>query len=190
MSRRLLGTLVLMAVVLGAGGQTLAADAAFDASTGFRISQLRSPTPQTVPGGTVVSLETLQKLVAERRALLIDVMPSDGAGADPVTGVWHVPKPRLDMAGSIWLPDVGKGALTPGLEAYFHDNLTRLTAGDKARAIIIYCQADCWMSWNAVKRAAGYGFTALYWYPDGTDGMRDWDVPLVAATPVPMQPVK
>ena len=180
--------IVVMAVLLGAGGQVLGADAAFDPATGYRISQLRSPTPQTVPGGTAVTLEALQKLAAGQKAVLIDVMPSEGAGADPATGVWHVPKPRLNMAGSAWLPDVGKGVLTPSLEAYFQDQLTRLTAGDKARAVIIYCQADCWMSWNAVKRAAGYGYSALYWYADGTDGMRDWDVPLVASTPVPMQP--
>jgi hypothetical protein len=44
------------------------------------------------------------------------------------------------------------------------------------------------MSWNAIRRAASYGYTALYWYPDGTDGMRDWDVPLVPAIPVPLKP--
>ncbi len=90
------------------------------------------------------------------------------------------------MAGSVWLPDVGKGTLTPALETYFQTNLTALTGGNKARPIIVYCQADCWMSWNAVQRAASYGYTALHWYRDGTDGMRDWDVPQVPATPVPM----
>ena len=159
-----------------------------DPATGYRIAQYRAPTPQTVPGGTLVTLETLQALVRDQRATLIDVTPSQGAGADPVTGAWHLPKPHANMAGTTWLPDVGKGTLSPALASYFKLNLRALTKGDPAHPVIIYCQADCWMSWNAIKRASSYGYTALYWYPDGTDGMRDWDVPLVPATPVSMKP--
>lgn len=159
-----------------------------DPATGYRVSQYRAPTPNTVPGGTTVTLETLQALVAKQSAVLLDVSPSEGAGADPQTGVWHVPKPRDVMTGTVWLPDVGKGVVTAAIDSYFKANLAQLTGDDKARAIVIYCQADCWMSWNAVKRAASYGYTALYWYPDGTDGMRDWDVPLAPVTPVPMPP--
>jgi len=169
-------------LVLPVGAETVL----FDATSGYRIAQLRSPTPSTVPGGRVVTLEEVQRLVRESHAILIDVMPSDGAGLDVTTGAWHMAKPRLDMAGSIWLPDVGRGVLSAQLDAYFRANLERLTAGDTSRPIILYCQADCWMSWNAVKRAASYGYSALAWYPEGTDGMRDWDVPLVTATPVPV----
>ena len=159
-----------------------------DPATGFRLSNYRAPVPPSVPGGTVITLEELEQKQRNGNAILLDVMAAEGAGADPATGVWLLTKPRRNKAGSTWLPDVGRGVLSPTLEAYFQDNLARLTSADKARPIIIYCQADCWMSWNAVKRAASYGYTALYWYPDGTDGMRDWDVPLVDATPVPMRP--
>jgi PQQ-dependent catabolism-associated CXXCW motif protein len=167
---------------------SVAGGPSFDDVTGYRISQLRSPTPDTVPGGTRVTLEELQSL-AVLGAVLLDVMPSDGAGPDPVSGAWHVPKPHSNMAGSVWLPDVGKSDLSPILGRYLSDNLIRLTAGNKSKPVVIYCQADCWMSWNAIKRAASLGYTALYWYPEGTDGMRDWDVPLVAATPVPLYPM-
>ena len=177
----LLLSFLLALIPLPSSGQTH-----FDTKTGYRISQYRAPVPATVPGGTTITLETLQALVRDSSAILIDVTPLEGSGADPSTGVWLVPKPHPNMAGSVWLPDVGKGVLTPALETYFQANLAVLTNGNKARPIIIYCQADCWMSWNAVKRAASYGFTALHWYPDGTDGMRDWDVLLVPATPVPM----
>jgi PQQ-dependent catabolism-associated CXXCW motif protein len=181
-----LGTLVLALVTLAAPAVASAAEPAFDPVTGYRIAHYRAPTPATVPGGTTVTLEELEKLRDQKNAILLDVTPSEGAGADPVTGIWSIAKPRLNMAVSIWLPDVGKGTLTPVLDGYFRDTLKALTGGDTARAIVIYCMADCWMSWNAVRRAASYGYTALYWYPDGTDGMRDWDVPLVAATPVPV----
>ena len=179
--------LALIAIVLTP--PALVAQTAFDPATGYRISQYRAPTPASVPGGTVVTLEDVQRLVRDHRAVLIDVLPSEGAGADPATGIWHVPKPHQTMAGAVWLPDTGKGTLSPTLDAYFQNTLASLTAGDKSRPVILFCQADCWMSWNAVKRAAGYGYSALYWYPDGTDGMRDWDIPLIAVTPIPMKPV-
>ncbi len=182
------GLLIWLTLLLLLGGTARAADSTFDPISGYRISQYRAPTPTSVPGGTVVTLEELQKLAAEQNAILLDVTPSEGAGADPQTGDWHVPKARFNMAGSVWLPDVGKGVLPAALDRYFQANLARMSGANKMMPIIIYCQADCWMSWNAVKRAAGYGYTALYWYPDGTDGMADWDVPLVPSTPVPMAP--
>lgn len=176
----------LLTALLVSAAHHAAAHSHLDPVTGLRIAQYRAPTPPSVPGGTTITLETLQILVRDQRAVLLDVTPSEGAGPDPATGVWHVPKPHLNMPGTTWLPDIGKGNLTPALETYFQTNLKALTGGDKSRPVVIYCQADCWMSWNAVQRAAGYGYTALYWYPDGTDGMRDWDIPLAPATPVPL----
>lgn len=44
------------------------------------------------------------------------------------------------------------------------------------------------MAWNAVRRAAGYGYTRLYWYPDGIDGWRDWERKAEPAEPVPLDP--
>ena len=86
------------------------------------------------------------------------------------------------------MPDVGRGRVTPALECYFRQNLVRLTGGDKAKPIVLYCQSDCWMAWNAVRRAAGYGYTRLYWYPDGIDGWRDWERKAEPAEPVPLDP--
>ena len=46
----------------------------------------------------------------------------------------------------------------------------RATAGDKAAPVVIFCKADCWMSWNAAKRAVAQGYTGVNWYPEGVDG--------------------
>ena len=165
-----------------------AAEAEFDASTGFRIARYRSPVPNTVPGGRVITAADVADLVKNRQALLVDVMPSDGAGLDTATGAWHMTKPRPDIPGSVWLPDVGKGQLSPAMDGYFRDNLAKMTGGNNSRPIILYCQADCWMSWNAVRRASGYGYTALYWFPEGSDGWRDWDGSFAEAQPVPLAP--
>lgn len=184
---------VLLAVAVsiasvGAGSAGTAIDPDFDSETGFRIAHYRAPVPRDVPGGTVVGLEDIDRLVAGERALLIDVMPTEGPGADPRTGEWRLAKPHSSIAGAVWLADVGRGRIDGRLESYFRDNLERLTAGDRARAIIIFCQSDCWMAWNAVQRAAKWGYSRLYWYRDGIDGWRDWDRPLAAARPVAMQP--
>lgn len=160
----------------------------FDAVTGYRIARYRAPVPEEVPGAKRIFFDDVEKLIAERHAILLDVMAAEGGGANPVTGQWRLTKARQHIPGSHWLPNTGKGLLEPGMESYFKSNLVRLTGGDLSRAVIIYCQADCWMGWNAAKRAASYGYTAVHWYPEGTDGWRDWDGTLAAAEPVPMAP--
>lgn len=162
--------------------------AEFDAVTGYRISRYQAPVPEEVPGAKRVQFEDVERIVKERSAILIDVMATDGAGVDSETGRWQLRRPRKNIPGSHWLADVGRGKPGAALEHYFTSNLERLTGGDKARAIVIYCLADCWMGWNAAKRAATYGYTAVQWYPEGSDGWRDWDGTLADAEPVPMDP--
>ena len=49
--------------------------------------------------------------------------------------------------------------------------LAKLTGGDKNRPVVFYCDANCWMSWNAAKRAlVELGYTSVYWYPEGVQG--------------------
>lgn len=161
----------------------------FDAASGYRISRYRSPVPADVPGGTRVGVDEVDQLVKERSAILLDVMPSEGAGLIAETGQWAT-KRHDNIPGSVWLPDVGRGQLDVRLQHYLQDHLTRLTGGDKARALIVYCQSDCWMGWNAVQRIARLGYSQIYWYPDGVDGWRDWDRTFAPAVPVPAVPVQ
>lgn len=160
----------------------------FDPATGYRIARYRAALPDDAPGAIRIFVPDVEALVKDKKAILLDVMASDGAGPDPVTGQWRLSKTHDHIPGSTWLPDVGKGRLDARLVAYLRSNLERLTGGDRSRAIIIYCQSDCWMSWNAVKRAAALGYTSLYWLPEGTDGWRDWDGRLVPAVPEPVMP--
>ena len=182
-----LGAAALVVIVCVAPHNTALSDEQkFDPDTGYRISRYRAPVPETAPGGKRVDVADVERLISNNAVVLIDVMASLGLGPDKKTGKWRISKPRTNIPNSLWLPDVGEGKLAPDMEAYFKDNLRRATNGNKARAILIYCQADCWMSWNAVKRASQYGYTDIYWYPEGTDGWRDWDGKLVPASPVPL----
>jgi PQQ-dependent catabolism-associated CXXCW motif protein len=159
-------------------------DSAFDPVTGYRIAHYRAAVPDTVAGGTRVDLVTTDALI-KSGAVLVDVMPAEGAGPDPATGAWRLSRPHQTISGATWLPDVGRGKIPPEIEDFFKRNLERLSGGDKARPLILFCQSDCWMAWNAVQRAAGYGYSALQWFPEGTDGWVEWgDRKLVPAVPV------
>jgi len=47
--------------------------------------------------------------------------------------------------------------------------------------------ADCWMSWNAGKRALSLGYVHVLWYPDGTDGWAAAGYPLEERNPEPAE---
>jgi len=116
--------------------------------------------------------------------ILIDVYPPTGLGPDPLEGIWVTNEKRENIPGSTWLPEVGRGHLESDAVDYFQRNLVNLTQSDKSRALLFYCTSDCWQSWNAAKRALSWGYTDVYWYPDGSDGWQEASLPLSLATPV------
>jgi PQQ-dependent catabolism-associated CXXCW motif protein len=156
---------------------------------GYRLAELRSAVPASLPGTRVVSTEDVKAMLSDpgSRLVLVDVLPApprpDGL---PASTLW-LPPDRHNLPGSAWLPNVGYGRLSDALDAYFRDNLERLTDGDRHRPVLIYCLADCWMSWNAAKRATEeYGYTQVYWYPEGTTGWEAAGLPLQKNDAVPM----
>ncbi len=108
---------MLFAALSGSGFAT--DESPFDPKTGYRISRYRAPVPQTVPGAKPISAADVVPLIAQKRAVLIDVLAAEGAGPDPATGAWRLSKPHSNIPGSVWLPDVGRGDITPALDAYF-----------------------------------------------------------------------
>lgn len=182
LARQMVSALALAAAL----AVPLAGAAEFDAATGYRTDRYRAPVDRALEGGRSASLDEVDRLIAQGAAL-IDVMPAR-AGYDPATGRWRVVDRRENIPGSVWLPEVGRGTLEPALAAYFKAALDRLTAERPGRPLVFYCMADCWMSWNAVRRAAALGFADLYWFPDGTDGWRDAGRALADGEPWPVQP--
>jgi PQQ-dependent catabolism-associated CXXCW motif protein len=94
----------------------------------------------------------------------------------------------MDIPGSIWLPDTGYGAIAAVTERYLHKGLERITNGDRAKWLVFYCLANCWMSWNAAKRALAMGYRNVAWYPEGTDGWQASGLPLQPAKPAATDP--
>jgi PQQ-dependent catabolism-associated CXXCW motif protein len=118
--------------------------------------------------------------------VLVDVLPRQAKPKDrDPNQLWIEPK-REHIPGSAWLPNTGYGELGPDYRAYFERELARLTGGDKARPVVFYCDKNCWMSWNAAKRAmAELGYTRVHWYPDGAQGWKEAGLELAQAEPVP-----
>ena len=150
---------------------------------GYRTDDYRAPVPATLAGGTVIDTARA-KTLHDAGVPFVDVLPrAPKPKGLPAGTLWH-PKPRRDIPGSLWLVDTGYGDLAPVMEAYLMDGLAEVTGGDKAAPVVLYCQRDCWMSYNAAKRAVRAGYSSVYWYPDGTDGWGEAGYDLVPAEPV------
>ena len=148
---------------------------------GYRSTHYRSPTPQQVEGGQVVDTATLQRLLGQTpRPVLIDVYRRQW-----LQGRFIEDEPHSNLPGSLWLANTGDGELSPQWQAYFSHYLEQASQGDKAWPLVFYCRSDCWLSWNAVKRAASLGYKSLYWYRDGLDAWQNAKLPLQAAQPEP-----
>jgi PQQ-dependent catabolism-associated CXXCW motif protein len=102
---------------------------------------------------------------------------------EPAEGTIWRDKPRDDIPGSIWLANVGYGAINGETEAYFHAGLERNGAADRKQPILFYCMTNCWMSWNAAKRALEWGYKSVLWYPAGADGWAKAGLPLEDKAP-------
>ncbi len=157
------------------------------APEGYRMTDYRAPTPAGVPGAVTVDTARARALVAAGEAVPVNVMKLDRSTLPGAP--WIVARTAPQIPGGVWLPNVGLGALTPELEGYFRSNLEALTGGDRGRGVLFYCLADCWMSWNAAKRAGAMGYTRVYWYRDGIDGWAEAGLPTTEdGKPVPMAP--
>jgi PQQ-dependent catabolism-associated CXXCW motif protein len=180
-ARAAIGSLVLGLLLISDDG----ARAQAPEPEGYRLGDYRAPTPAAVPGAVTIGTEAAYQLWQSGAAVWIDVLSTPHRPENfPPQALW-MPMPRRNIPGSLWLPDVGRGSLSPELEAYFRSHLEAATRGLLDRPIAFYCLAQCWMSWNAAKRAASWGYSQLYWYRDGIDGWEAAKLPTENAVPVP-----
>jgi len=161
----------------------LLALAAPAAAQDYRMDDYRAPVPREVPGGHAIDTVQAQALHATGQAIWIDVLPAPRRPEGLPRGSLWRPSPHRGIPGSLWLPEVGRGALRPEVEAWFRRTLAQATSGDADRPIVLYCLAECWMSWNAAKRAAALGHRAVYWYADGVDGWEAAGLPTEVLQP-------
>lgn len=172
---------IVAALVLGMLASP--ASAAPPEPPGFRGEPYRAEVPDSLAGATVLDLAGVQAWRIQG-AVLIDVMPQvrkpDGLPADTL---WRQPV-HSTIPGAVWLPDTGYDRLAPQDETAFGAALDRLSGGDRTAPLVFFCKADCWMSWNAAKRAVLRGHSRVGWFPEGTDGWLAGGGELVPAVPL------
>jgi len=154
---------------------------------GYRMQDYRAPTPATLKGARVFTTAEAAAAWKAGSAAFIDVMPQPPRPALPAGTIWR-DKPRHDIPGSLWLPDTGYGALAAASEDYLRKGLAAASGDDQTKLLVIYCQRDCWMSWNAAKRALALGYRNVAWFPDGSDGWQEAGLPLAEAQPMAGRP--
>jgi len=151
----------------------------------YRMSDFRSPVPATLRGAKVLTGDEAADLWNANGAIFIDVYPQAPKPKNlPAGTFWRDPVHR-SIEGAHWLPNVGYGALSDAVDAYFRTRLERLTKGERAAPIIFFCLKDCWMSWNAAKRALAAGYRNVMWFRDGTDAWQELGYPLVPVAKMP-----
>ena len=177
---------VLGALALGALAAAGAATAGHGVPEpdGYRTAPYDAPVPHALEGAATVDAPETARL-RDAGAVVVDVVPAPRPPASLPPGQAWLPPPHEGVPGALWLPDTGYGVLAPVTERYLLGHLARATGGERDRDVVFYCRMDCWMSWNAARRALAAGYRRVHWFRDGIDAWRFEGLPTVALEPAP-----
>jgi PQQ-dependent catabolism-associated CXXCW motif protein len=149
----------------------------------YRLENYQAPVPAALNGEPALTLAQARALWEGKQALFLDVLPHAPRPEGLAPGTLFMDKPHESIPGAVWLPEVGRGEISAQTESYFRNALAALTAGDLARPLVVFCKRDCWMSWNAARRAQTYGYRHVLWYSEGIEAWREADLPTEVVTP-------
>lgn len=166
----------------GSAGARQADDDPFDAE-GYRRLRYRAPVDRDPAPAQALPLERALRLSPGRDALFVDVLPAEGARRDPATGAWLAAPAHSTIPGARWFPEVGRAAPDSGLWAGFAGAVAQVRQRRAGWPVVVFCRADCWMSWNAARRLAMGGLPGVLWLAEGIDGWHDRGRPLAPAVP-------
>lgn len=156
----------------------------FDAATGYRIAHYRAVVPAPPEGVPRIGTEDVAALARGRRAILIDVTPAEGGVRDAASGKWRLAGPHFTIPGALWFPEAGRGVLADGIEPWFLGGVRRRAGRGPGRPVIVFCLADCWMSWNAALRLRRAGLRDVRWFVEGANGWTDAGRRLSSVLPI------
>lgn len=161
----------------------VAQGAVFDAVTGYRIAAYRGIVPGPPDGVARIDAAAVAALADRDAAILVDVVPAEGGVRDPATGRWRLARAAVSIPGAHWFPEAGRGAPDPAIERGLVAGVRDLVRRRPGQPVVVFCLADCWMSWNAARRLARAGVPDVRWFAEGSDGWRDLGRALVPVTP-------
>ena len=171
------------AALPGATDTTAPAPADLFDPAGFRRARYRAPVDRAPTPAATLPLARALALRPGHDALFLDVLPAEGARRDPASGAWLGAPPHQTVPGARWFPEVGRAAPDPVLWAGFLAAVRAVQARHPRWPVVVFCRADCWMSWNAARRLAQAGVPRVAWFAEGIDGWHDARRPLEPAAP-------
>lgn len=172
-----------LAAVLAVPGLALAQGAPpFDAQ-GYRSAAFRAPVDRD-PAPAVAITPAQARRLAPGAALFLDVLPAEGARRDGASGAWTLASPHQTIPGALWYPETGRSPPDPVLWQALAARVAAFRQQQPAAPIVVFCRADCWMSWNVARRLALGGITGVRWLAEGIEGWHEAGGSLVAAAPV------
>jgi PQQ-dependent catabolism-associated CXXCW motif protein len=149
---------------------------------GYWTGDVDAPVPATIRGGSVIHAKDLEALLRQSGAVIIDVSNAPRRPLGLAPGAPWLPLPHRALPGALWIPGAGAGAISPEFDDFFRTRLTTATVKLDA-PLVVYCHDRCWLSWNAAKRAIGYGYRRVYWFSDGIEGWTASGGPTATAEP-------
>jgi PQQ-dependent catabolism-associated CXXCW motif protein len=163
---------------------TPAVGAAAPEPSGYWTGPVNSAVPETITGGKVIhDAHRLRALLKHPGTVIVDVSNAPRRPENLATGAPWLPLPHRAIPGTLWIPGVGAGEIPPAVDEFFRKELAAATGGDLTRRVVIYCHQTCWLSWNAAKRAIGYGYRNIYWFRDGIEGWQAAHFPTAVIEP-------
>jgi PQQ-dependent catabolism-associated CXXCW motif protein len=151
---------------------------------GYWLGAVHGPVAATLSGGTVIHTRKLAALLKDGPAMVVDVSDAPRRPANMAAGALWLPLPHPVIPGGVWIPGAGAGAIAAPVDQLFRERLASGTGNDRTFRVVIYCHRNCWLSWNAAKRAISYGYRNVYWFPDGMEGWRAAGLPTASAAPL------
>lgn len=124
-----------------------------------RVAELGTFTPKSLPGATVVDLDSVKALLSNG-AVLVDTR-IEAEYRDK-----HIP-------GALWLPYAEKSLKDVAFDPRV-DNFPGLAKLDRGQKIVFQCNGpECWKSYKASKAAIAAGYKRIYWF---RGGMPEWEI--------------
>lgn len=140
------------------------ADMGVQPPRGLHAGQLHGPTPNSIPGGQVITTRGLYSLYQQNLpAHIFDVL-----GGQQV-----LPKaiPAVFAANA--------GSFEDQTQQQLAGMLRQVTGGATDHPLVFYCQGpQCWMSYNAAVRAIALGYRNVLWYRGGLEAWSQAGLPM------------
>ncbi|WP_232280932.1 rhodanese-like domain-containing protein [Novosphingobium nitrogenifigens] len=184
--RVLAGAMLLAGVAFGVRASAMEASTQelplFD-RLGFRATRYRAVIDRAPTPAISMPLDRALRLHPGKDALFLDVLPAEGGHLDRTSGRWMLAESHDTIPGSLWFPETGRGVVDPLLWSALTARVEAVRHDHPDWPIVVFCRADCWMSWNASRRLARAGVANVFWFAEGIDGWHDAGRALVQVVP-------